>query len=61
MASGVLQTARPVGVTVGVTVLGLAVPHQLDAAAFHTVAALAAGIAAVGAVTAALTIREERP
>jgi MFS transporter, DHA2 family, methylenomycin A resistance protein len=61
MASGVLQTARPVGVTIGVTVLGFAVPHQLDAAAFHAVAAIAAGIAVVGAVTAAVTIREERP
>jgi EmrB/QacA subfamily drug resistance transporter len=61
MASGVLQTARPVGVTIGVTVLGFAVPHQLDAAAFHTVAVLAAGIAAVGALTAAVTIREKRP
>ena len=26
MASGVLQTSRPVGVTIGVTALGLAVP-----------------------------------
>ena len=38
MASGVFQTFRPVGVTIGVTALGLAVPGQLDAAAFHAVA-----------------------
>jgi EmrB/QacA subfamily drug resistance transporter len=57
MASGVLQTARPVGVTIGVTLLGLAVPGHMDAVAFHAVAAIAAGIAAVGAVTAATTIR----
>jgi predicted MFS family arabinose efflux permease len=57
MASGVLQTARPVGVTIGVTILGLVVPGQVDAGAFSAVAGIAAGIAAVGAVVAALTIR----
>jgi EmrB/QacA subfamily drug resistance transporter len=57
MASGVLQTARPVGVTLGVTLLGLAVPGRMDAAAFRSVAAIAAGIAAVGAVVAATMIR----
>jgi hypothetical protein len=68
MASGVLQTSRPVGVTIGVTTLGLAVPGQvttlglavpgqLDAGAFSAVAGIAAGIAAVGAVVAAMTIR----
>jgi EmrB/QacA subfamily drug resistance transporter len=57
MASGVLQTARPVGVTIGVTVLGLAVAGRVDAAAFGTVALIAAGMAAAGAVVAALTIR----
>jgi predicted MFS family arabinose efflux permease len=59
MASSVLQTARPLGVTIGVTVLGLAVPHQVDAAAFHAVAAISAGIAVIGAATAAMTIRNE--
>jgi EmrB/QacA subfamily drug resistance transporter len=59
MASGLLQTARPVGVTVGVTVLGLVVPHHVDAAAFHAVAAVAAGITVIGALTAALTIRKD--
>jgi DHA2 family methylenomycin A resistance protein-like MFS transporter len=57
MASGVLQTARPVGVTIGVALLGLAVPDQMDVVAFHAVAAIAAGIAVVGAVTAAMMIR----
>jgi EmrB/QacA subfamily drug resistance transporter len=57
MASGVVQTARPVGVTIGVTALGLAVPGQVDAAAFGAVAGMAAAIAAVGAVVAAMTIR----
>jgi EmrB/QacA subfamily drug resistance transporter len=58
MASGIFQTARPVGVTIGVTALGLAVPGQLDAAAFHAVAWTAAGIAAAGALIAAITIRQ---
>jgi hypothetical protein len=57
MAAGIFQTARPVGVTIGVTALGLAVPGQLDAAAFHAVAWTAAGIAAAGALVAAITIR----
>ena len=57
MASGVLQTFRPVGVTIGVTVLGLAAPGPMTAAAFSGVAAMAAALAAAGAVVAALTIR----
>ena len=57
MASGVLQTFRPVGVTIGVTVLGLAAPGPMTAAGFSGVAAIAAGLAAAGAVVAALTIR----
>jgi predicted MFS family arabinose efflux permease len=57
MASGVLQTSRPVGVTIVVTVLGLAVPGRVNAVAFHAVAGTAAGIAALGAVVAATTIR----
>ena len=57
MASGVVQTSRPLGVTIGVTVLGLAVPGRVDAVAFHAVAGTAAGIAALGAVVAATTIR----
>ena len=55
MASGVVQTARPFGVTIGVTALGLVVPGQLDAAAFHAVAGTAAGT-----LVAALTIRPRR-
>jgi hypothetical protein len=39
------------------TVLGLAVPGPLDAVAFTHVAGTAAGIAALGALLAALTIR----
>jgi predicted MFS family arabinose efflux permease len=57
MASGVLQTFRPVGVTIGVTTLGLAVSGPLDAVTFHAVAGIAAGLAALGAVVAATTIR----
>lgn len=57
MASGVLQTSRPVGVTIGVTVLGLAVPGPMDLVAFRAVAGIAAGLAALGAVVAATTIR----
>jgi predicted MFS family arabinose efflux permease len=57
MASGVLQTSRPVGVTIGVTTLGLAVPGQVDTGAFSAVAGIAAGIAALGAAVAATTIR----
>lgn len=57
MASGVFQTARPVGVTIGVSALGLMVPGQLDAAGFHAVAWTAAGLAAAGALVATLTIR----
>jgi DHA2 family multidrug resistance protein-like MFS transporter len=56
MAAGVLQTARPFGVTIGVTALGLAVPGQVDAAAFTATAGIAAAIAAAGAVVAALTL-----
>ena len=40
MASGVLQTFRPVGVTIGVTVLGLAAPGPMTAAGFSGVAAI---------------------
>ena len=61
MASGVLQTSRPVGVTIGVTVLGLAVPGAMDVAAFRAVAVTAAGLAALAAVVAAATIRSHRP
>lgn len=57
MASGVLQTFRPIGVTIGTTALGLAVPGPMDAAAFSGAAAIAAALAAAGAVVAALTIR----
>jgi hypothetical protein len=57
MASGVLQTSRPFGVTLGVTILGFAVPDQVDAGAFTAVAGIAAVIAAAGAVVAAMTIR----
>ena len=57
MASGVLQTSRPVGVTIGVTILGLAVPGEMDVAAFRAVAVVAAGLAALAAVIAAMTIR----
>jgi predicted MFS family arabinose efflux permease len=53
MASGVLQTSRPLGVTL----LGLAVPGQMDAVAFRAVAGTAAGLAVLGAVVAAVTIR----
>ncbi len=60
VASGVLQTARPVGVLVGVTVLGLVVPGQVDGPAFSAVAVLAAGITLVAALTAATTIRPAR-
>ena len=60
MASGVLQTSRPVGVTIGVTILGLAVPGEMDAAAFRAVAVVAAGLAALAAVIAAMTIRAGR-
>ena len=59
MASGVLQTVRPLGITLGVTVLGLAVPGRLDAHAFRSVAALAAGLAALAAVVAFGAIRDE--
>jgi predicted MFS family arabinose efflux permease len=61
MASGVLQTSRPVGVTIGVTVLGLAVPGAMDVAAFRAVAVTAAGLAALAAVIAATTILTHRP
>jgi DHA2 family methylenomycin A resistance protein-like MFS transporter len=61
MASGVLQTSRPVGVTIGVTILGLAVPGAMDVAAFRAVAVTAAGLAALAAVVAAATIRSHRP
>jgi predicted MFS family arabinose efflux permease len=57
MASGVLQTFRPVGVTIGVTALGLAVPDRMDAAAFSGAAVIAAVLAAAAAVVAVLTIR----
>ena len=57
MAAGVLQTSRPLGVTLGVTSLGLVVPEHLDATAFHAVAMVAAAIAALGAIVAAGTIR----
>ncbi|MDT7745402.1 MAG: hypothetical protein QOE59_4480 [Actinomycetota bacterium] len=57
MASGVLQTARPIGVTVGVAVLGLAVPGRVDAAAFGNVATIAAGLTVVAAVVSAVAIR----
>jgi hypothetical protein len=60
MASGVLQTFRPVGVTIGVTALGLAVPGAMTAAAFSGVATVAAGLAAAAAVLAGLTIRPAR-
>jgi EmrB/QacA subfamily drug resistance transporter len=59
MASGVLQTARPVGVTIGVTTLGLAVPGEMDVAAFRAAALVAAGLAALAAVVAATTIRPD--
>ena len=59
MASGLLQMVRPLGVTLGVTVLGLAVPARLDADAFRSVAALAAGLAALAAAAALSTIRHE--
>jgi EmrB/QacA subfamily drug resistance transporter len=57
MASGVLQTARPLGVTVGLAVLGLAVPGRVDAAAFGNVATIAAGLTVVAAVVSAVAIR----
>jgi len=57
MASGVLQTFRPVGVTIGVTALGLAVPDRMDATAFSGTAVIAAVLAAAAAVVAVLTIR----
>jgi hypothetical protein len=57
MAAGVLQTARPLGVTLGVTVLAVAVHGRTDAVAFGAVAGIAAGLAALGAVVAAMTIR----
>jgi predicted MFS family arabinose efflux permease len=57
MAAGVLQTARPLGVTLGVTVLGIAVHGRMDAVAFGVVAGIAAGLAALGAVVAATTLR----
>ncbi|MCD2198174.1 MFS transporter [Actinomycetospora endophytica] len=57
MASGVLQTARPIGVTVGVTVLGLAVSGGVGVAGVSAVAAIAASLAAVAAVVAGLLIR----
>jgi hypothetical protein len=57
MASGILQTSRPVGVTIGVATLGLAVPGAMDVSAFRAVAMVAAGLAALGAVVAATTIR----
>jgi hypothetical protein len=60
MAGGVLQTVRPLGVTLGVTVLGLAVPGDLDVASFRSVAALAAGLAGLGALVAASTVRTVR-
>lgn len=53
MASGVLQTARPIGVTV----LGLAVTGHVDAAAFGSVAVIAAGLAVAAAGVSAVTIR----
>jgi hypothetical protein len=53
MAAGVLQTPRPLGVTV----LGLAVHGPMDAVTFRAVAVVAAGLAALGAVVAATTIR----
>jgi EmrB/QacA subfamily drug resistance transporter len=58
MAGAVMQTVRPLGVTLGVTVLGQAVPGHLDAGAFHIVAVLAAGLAALAAVVAVGTIRD---
>lgn len=60
MAGGVLQTVRPLGVTLGVTVLGLAVPGRLDVRSFHSVAAVAAGLAALATVVAVSTIRDGR-
>ena len=60
MASGVLQTFRLVGVTIGVTALGLAVPGPMDAVTFSHVAAIAAALAVAGAVVAALMIRPTR-
>ncbi len=60
MAGGVLQTVRPLGVTLGVTVLGLAVPGRLDVDAFRTAAALAAVLAGLAAAVAVATIRTDR-
>jgi len=60
MAGGVLQTVRTVGVTLGVTVLGLAMPGELDVSSFHAVAALAAGLAGLAALVALVTIRDGR-
>lgn len=59
MAGGILQTVRPLGVTLGVTVLGLAVPGQVDADAFRSAAALAAALAVLAAVVAVSTIRAD--
>ena len=56
MASGVFQTARPLGVTVGVTVLGLAVSGGVGVAAFGAVAAVAAVLALTAAVVAFLAV-----
>ena len=61
MASGVLQTSRPVGVTIGVTALGLAVPGEMDVVAFRSAAMVAAGLAALAALIAAMTIRPDPP
>ena len=59
MASGVLQTVRPLGVTIGVTILGLRCRAGWLRDAFRSVAALAAGLAALAAVVALGTIRTE--
>jgi EmrB/QacA subfamily drug resistance transporter len=59
MAGAVLQTVRPLGVTLGVTVLGVAIPGRVDADAFRSVAALAAALAVLAAVVAGGTIRAD--
>ncbi|TWH00547.1 Arabinose efflux permease [Nocardioides sp. J9] len=60
MASGVLQTVRPLGVTAGVTLLGVPVADAVDATAFRSVALLAASLAAAAAVASAGLLRRPR-
>ena len=57
MASGVLQTSGPVGVTIGVNILAIEETGEMEVAAFRAVEVVAAGLAALAAVIAAMTIR----